>query len=110
MTSKPFRHDDGTPGITYYEIGKAGMNCPGFMIAIESKWEMEKADDGSFVACQFVCHEKINIAPDGDVFRGVPYPRIATLDSWLTAVEQAKILDESMEHAEMRANEKERDL
>jgi hypothetical protein len=107
MTSKVERDEDKKPiGMSFYEIGKASIECPEFTLSIESKWEMEKSDSGDYVACQFVCHKQILIAQNGDLMRCVPYPRLCTLDSWLTAVEQAKILDQSMEDAEMRANEK----
>jgi hypothetical protein len=88
-----------------YSSGEAEVSMPDFLLEFTAIFEMEKADSGHLVCCQFVKFDEIKITPDSDVTKNVPYPALCSITGWVSEVDAAKALEKAMEDAEMRANE-----
>jgi hypothetical protein len=105
MTSKVERDEDKKPiGMSFYEIGKGEIDLIDFTIKFEARYEMEQADDGSFVSCGFERFEKVEIIPDGDVSCEIPYVATGWLDGWLLMQWSDEAMKSAQEDAERRAN------
>jgi hypothetical protein len=105
MTKDIVKDDEGRPvGLAFFETGKSEIQCMGFTLFLECKFEMEETEHG-WVSVGFQGFERITIKPDSDVAKDVPYPEWVTLRGWVDYHTEIQAEKEAEQDAERRANE-----